>query len=747
MKRVALSLALALAPTLSSSLALASADTRLPQGATFALGSDAAYLLRPDGTTWAWGNNSAGEIGDGTSTTRKNPVQISINCTQISAGNSFVLCIAPDSTLYSWGLNGYSQLGRTGSISIPNTVGSTSDWRAVAAGYDHALGIKYDGTMYAWGNNGSGQLGLNDTTKRATPTKVGTDSDWIVVAGGSGFSLALKANGYLYGAGLNSSGQMANGGTGTGPKTFTKIGTSRWKSISAGLAHVMAINEDGSLYVWGSNTTGQVGNNAATLTTPVTTPYLIPTASTWRTAAAGWYHSAAITAGGALYTWGNNTHGELGLGTTTTTPKKTPQHVGTSTWNQYVFTGNSTTMLVDASGSVTMWGAGTYGVLGIGTTADQSSWVAPWPWYANDAWNYGNKPALPGAGSYHSMLVGRDGVLLTWGTNSDAQLGDGTTTNSSSNWVPAVHTYESPWIFASGAEKVTHAIKPDGSLWGWGANVNGELGISTVTANQRQLTPAQVGTNKTWVKTAEHYAQMIALRADGSMYGCGDNFAGLLGVGLADANVRTLTKVVTPTGKFWAAVAISEDNAYGITTSGELYAWGSNTAGQLGRAAKDPPAGINKPALVDGGFTDWVSVGAGLGWAVAVRANGQAYSFGSAPNATSNTPITVAGGYRIVLLATSRFSAMGRAASGAIVGWGQNGSGEIGQDYTGAVTTIQQTDYWNIRAMAGGADHFIGVNADNGNGHASGDNFAGQLGDGTQTTRNYPASITFPFQF
>jgi alpha-tubulin suppressor-like RCC1 family protein len=746
MKRVALSLALALAPIFSSGLAFASSDTRLPQGATFALGGDAAYLLRPDGTTWAWGSNSAGQIGDGTSTTRKNPVQISINCAQISAGESFVLCIAPDSTLYSWGLNGYSQLGRTGSIYSPGAVGSTSDWRAVAAGYDHALAIKYDGTLYAWGNNASSQLGLNDTTKRTTPTKVGSDSDWIAVAGGNGFSLALKANGYLYGTGLNSSGQMANGGTAAGPKVFTKIGTMRWKSISAGLSHVMAINEDGSLYVWGGNANGQVGNGTAS-TTPVTTPFKITNASTWRTMAAGWYHSTAITAGGALYTWGANTHGELGLGTTTTTPKKTPQHLGTSTWNQYVLAGNGTTMLVEADGSLVMWGYGAYGTLGVGTTADHSSWVAPWPWYENDAWNYGNKPALPGAGSYHSMLVGRDGMLLTWGTNNDAQLGDGTTTNSSSNWTPQIHTYEAPWIFASGAEKVTHAIKPDGSLWGWGANVNGELGIASVAYNQRQLTPAQVGTNKTWVKTAEHYAQMIALRADGTMYGCGDNYAGLLGVGSTTENIRTLTKVVTPAGKFWAAVALSEDNGYGITTSGELYAWGDNTSGQLGRAAKDPAAGINKPALVDGGFTDWVSIGAGLGWAVAVRANGQAYTFGSAPNASSNTPITVPGGYRIVLLASSRFSAMGKAASGAIVGWGENSAGEIGQDYTGPVRTIQQTDYWGIRAMAGGADHFIGVNADSGNGHASGDNFAGQLGDGTQTTRNYPASITFPFQF
>ena len=58
--------------------------------------------------------------------------------------------------------------------------------------------------------------------------------------------------------------------------------------------------------------------------------------------------------------------------------------------------------------------AGTYGVPASALTADHNSWVAPWAYYENDAWNYGNKPALPGAGSYHSMLVGRDGMLLTW---------------------------------------------------------------------------------------------------------------------------------------------------------------------------------------------------------------------------------------------------------------------------------------------------------------------------------------------
>ncbi len=744
MKR-SLALALSLLPVLSSARAFASADTRLPMfSPTYALGSDAAYLLKPDGTTWAWGNNSAGEVGDNTWNTRSNPVNIGITCTQISAGNSFALCITPDAGLYSWGLNGYSQLGRTGTIQRPQPVGSANDYRTVQAGYQHALAIKYDGTLWAWGDNASGQLGLNDVNKRTTPTKVGSASDWIALGAGYGFSIALKANGTLWGAGLNTSGQLANGTTNAGPKVFTQIGTDRWKSISAGLSHVMAIKEDGSLYVWGGNATGQVGNNS---TTARTTPYKITAAGPWRTMAAGWHHSVAISADGKLWAWGSNTHGELGRGNTTS-PQKTAVRIGTSQWNQYVAAGTDTTMLIEADGTVLTWGAGAYGVLGIGTFADHSSWVSPWASYDGDAWNYGNKPQVPGAGSFHSMLVGRDGNLQTWGGNRDGQLGDGTVVDSSDKWTPAIRMWQAPWIFASGSEKVTHAVKTDGTLWGWGANVNGELGISTVVSGQHQLTPGQVGTGTKWVRTAEHYAQMIALQADGAMYGCGDNYAGLLGVGSTTANIRSLTKVVTPSGKYWAAVAISEENGYGIMTDGTLWSWGYNGAqGALGRGTKDPVGGSNKPVLVDGGFTDWVSVGAGLSWVVAVRANGQAYTFGSAPNGASTTPKLVAGTYRMALLGMSRFSVIAASTFGSIIGWGGNGSGELGMDFTGAVTTVQQTDYQGLRAIAGGSDHFVGVDATSTNGHASGANSEGELGDGTQNAKAYPVSITYPFFF
>jgi alpha-tubulin suppressor-like RCC1 family protein len=751
MKR-SLSLVLSLLPALSSAHAFASADTRLPQGATIALGGDATYLLRPDGTTWAWGYNSAGQVGDGGAVTmRKNPVQISITCTQISAGESFALCIAPDNTLYSWGLNGYSQLGRTGSIYYPASVGSTSDWRSVAAGYDHALGIKFDGTLYAWGNNAQAQLGLPDKNKRTTPAKVNNDTDWIAVAAGMNFSLALKANGYLYGSGTNSSGQMATGDTAAIPLGFQKIGSYRWKAISAGLSHVMAIREDGALYVWGANANSQVGNNGST---DVKTPYKITAAATWRTMAAGWSHSTAIASDGTLWVWGSNTKGELGLGTTSSTPQKTPKKVGTGNWYQYVAAAKNITMVMEADGSVGLWGSGLYGQLGNGSTGDHSSWTVPWPYYDGDAWNYGNKPQLPGAGSYHSMIVGRDGMLRTWGDDRNGELGDGAldASGSSDKWVPAIRTYESPFIFASGSEEVTHAIKSDGTMWAWGGNQAGELGITAVAANDHQLTPAQVGSATNWVKTAEHYEQMIAMQADGTLWGCGDNFNGLLGINVpyaTTASVRTLTKVVTPSGKFWAAVAVSEENAYGITTSGELYSWGNrgsdSTRSQLGRGAKDPALGSPKPVLVDGGFTDWVAVGAGLGWAVAVRANGQAYTFGAAPNGSSGTPTLVTSSWRMMLLAVTRFSILATGPSGAIIGWGRNDAGELGMDSSGSVTTVQQTDYYGIRAIAGGADHFVAVDAISSDGHASGGNYSGQLGDGTETGRSYPVSISFPF--
>jgi alpha-tubulin suppressor-like RCC1 family protein len=733
----------------------ASADTRLQYALpTMVAGGDAAYLIKNDGQLWSWGNNSAGQIGDGTSTTRKRPVAITSQCAQISAGEAFTLCIGQDGSLWSWGLNGWNQLGRTGSIYSPGQVGSAMDWRTVEAGYDHGAAIKFDGTLYTWGNNSQGQLGFGDTTRRTAPTKVNNDVDWIAVAAGSGFTLALKANGKLYGCGDNSVGEMANGGTTTGPKTFTPIGSWRWRAISAGVGHVMAIRDNGALYTWGSNSSGQIGNNAGT-TNPVTAPYPVTVSgqvNVWRAVAPGGQHSVGIMADGSLWAWGINSHGELGLGSTAS-PKKTPQHVGTARDWQYVSAGDDFTMLMRVDGSVVMWGNNLYGNLGNGTTTASSTAVNPAQYYDGDMWNMANKPQVPGAGGAFSFLAARDGELLSWGWNSKSQLGDGTQSNSSDHWYPAARTIDRDWMFATGGDNAAHAIKADGTLWLWGTNQNGEFG-NGAAKDALQATPLKIGNNSTWIKVADHYAQSIAMRADGTLWATGDNTDGQLGVGSTEKNLLTYTQVPPPSGKLWAAVAVSVDNAYAITSDGLLYSWGKNDSKQLGCGTQNS-GGSNLPVLVSGGFTDWVSISAGQHFAVGVRANGQAYAWGLNDSGQlgigslvtpKNAPQLVQGGYLLATVASTRGSTLGTGAYGNVIGWGADSNGELGVG-GGQVLSMQQTSFWGSRAIAGGSDTFIHVSTFSWDGSAAGSSSNGQLGDGTQNSSDWPTQIYYSVSY
>jgi alpha-tubulin suppressor-like RCC1 family protein len=123
--------------------------------------------IKTNGTLWAWGSNSLGQLGDGT-TTNKN---------------------------------------------IPTQIGTATDWKIVAGGLDHSLAIKNNGTLWAWGNNSSGQLGNGSTTRSTIPIQIGTATDWKMIVGGTNFSIALKNNGTLWAWGLNNMGQLGDGTT------------------------------------------------------------------------------------------------------------------------------------------------------------------------------------------------------------------------------------------------------------------------------------------------------------------------------------------------------------------------------------------------------------------------------------------------------------------------------------------------------------------------------------------------------
>jgi len=274
--------------------------------------------VRTDGTLWAWGNNSFGQLGDGTLTQRHSPVRIGTasNWVSVSTSRLHTVAIRADGTLWAWGSNLNAQLGdgtRRDSHS-PLRIGTASDWASVSAGELHNVAIKTDGTLWAWGSNWEGQIGDGTRWIRDIPVRIGTDNDWVSAYAGLAHNVAVRTDGTLWAWGFNSSGQIGDGTT-TNRHSPVQIGADGdWASAYAGPDRTFAIRTDGTLWAWGWNGNGRLGDGT---TTRRPSPVQIGTDGDWASVSTGGSHNVAERTDGTLWAWGWNGYGGLGDGTTT----------------------------------------------------------------------------------------------------------------------------------------------------------------------------------------------------------------------------------------------------------------------------------------------------------------------------------------------------------------------------------------------------------------------------------------------
>ncbi len=307
----------------SALLPAGTAVTQVAGGYAFSL------ALTADGHIWAWGDNSSGQLGIGSTTDSLVPVQVRLpegaTVTAIAAGDDHVVALTSTGGLLAWGYNQYGQVGdaTTTDREVPVAVHlpSGTTVTAIGAGAGHSLAVTSAGRVLSWGYNNTGQLGLGDRNDRNVPTEVPlpADATFTAVAGGSAHSLALASDGRMWSWGYNAYGQLGNNTTTqtTSPVQVQLPAGASVTAIAGGRGfHSMALESTGQMLTWGDNGYGQLGNGTNTKSL-VPIQVHLPAGTTVTAIAGGDDHSLALTSAGQVLAWGYNRYGQLGDGTTT----------------------------------------------------------------------------------------------------------------------------------------------------------------------------------------------------------------------------------------------------------------------------------------------------------------------------------------------------------------------------------------------------------------------------------------------
>jgi len=284
--------------------------------------------LTSTGQVLAWGSNESGELGDGTTHFRATPVKVHIpagtTIKAIRAGCFHSLALTSTGQVLAWGSNTNGQLGNGSTTDshtpVPVSLPAGTKVKAISAGRAHSLALTSTGQVLAWGFNAVGQLGNGSTTDSHTPVSVSLPAGTTVagIASGDLHSLALTSTGQVLAWGFGLQGELGNGTTNNNSDTPVMVtlppGTTV-RNLSAGCEHSLAVTSAGQVLAWGSNGDGELGNGS-TGESDVPVMAALPQGTIATSVSAGCRHSLALTSDGHVLAWGLNDDGELGNGST-----------------------------------------------------------------------------------------------------------------------------------------------------------------------------------------------------------------------------------------------------------------------------------------------------------------------------------------------------------------------------------------------------------------------------------------------
>ena len=334
--------------------------------------------------------------------------------------------------------------------------------------------------------------------------------------------------GTLFTWGYNQQGQLGINQSGATPRSTpvtTSAGGANWKQVNVYGSIISAIKTDGTLWTWGQNYGGDIGINAiGNRCTPVTT---FAGGTDWKQGSG----TAAIKTDGTLWTWGSNAYGKLGTNDTTQRPTPVTTFAGGTNWKQV-----SGTAAIKTDGTLWTWGYNNNGQLGINVAGTTTNRTTPVTTFAGGT----NWKQVSGEGSGFMAAIKTDGTLWTWGYNTEGQLGINIAGTGTNRCTP-VTTFAggTNWKQVACGDFHIAAIKTDGTLWSWGRNGNGQLGINNSTSMRcTPVTTFAGGTNWKQVDCGSNHT--AAIKTDGTLWTWGGNaFAATLGINVAIEDIFT----------------------------------------------------------------------------------------------------------------------------------------------------------------------------------------------------------------
>ena len=657
-----------------------------------AAGGSHSLALKTDGTVWAWGGNSSGQLGDGTFNFNPIPTQVPglTGMNAIAAGQNHSLALKSDGTVWAWGGNFNGQVGdnTSGNVRLVPTAVSTAGGLtgviAIAAGLNHSLAIKTGGGVWAWGQNTNGQVGDGTSgNNKIVPTSISlatcTAGAATAIAGGNAHSLAV-VGGVVCAWGLNGSGQLGDNSI---TQRTAPVATNTLTGITAvagGGNHSLAVKGDGTVWAWGSNFNGQLGDTT-------TTDQHVPVQSFGITnaieiAAAGGYSVARLSSpADSLLTWG--VEGALGDGIVNI--RAVPIQIsGFPATVTQASAGNGHTLALLTSGAVWGLGSNSNGQLGDNSTTRRLTPVQASGLTANVT-------AIE-AGNLHSLARKNDGSVWAWGGNNNGQLGNNTTTQQlvpvqvlgvgGSGFLSNI-----VGISASGTNNFSLAVDNAGAVYAWGFNGTGQLGDNTST--QRTVPVQVVGVGNVGFLTAISAVaagnnHSLALKNDGTVYAWGNNGNGQLGIGTVDTNPH-FSPVQVPGLTGVVAIYAGNQSSFALKGDGSVWAWGSNNA---------DPDSFQQPAPAPQGLPPVLSLAAGNSYALfKVQIGGISWVGGWGQNNSgqlgtgtfdfSNGGVPALGfGGKTVNSISANSHSLAVMTDGTLWGWGLDNNGQLGDQPT-----------------------------------------------------------------